>query len=83
MKGQDGTIPTSRHDLPSATVPPEPGDLDPLTLEAARDLARLWDRPWPGFLDECRERAQRHGITVDELVTRLSDHLRWHRPTDG
>jgi len=57
--------------------------LDPLTFEATRDLARVWDRPWPAFLEECRERAERHGITVDGLVLRLSAHLRWHRSTDG
>ncbi|MBV9279940.1 MAG: hypothetical protein JOZ41_07655 [Chloroflexi bacterium] len=67
----------------SATVSPEDQDPDPITLKAARGLAWLVDRPWTALPDECRERAERHGITADELLMRLSAHLRWNRPKDG
>ena len=58
-------------------------DLDPLTLRALQDLARLWDRPWPAFADECRGRAARHDITVEELAGVVSARLHWHRDGDG
>ena len=58
-------------------------NVDPLTLRALRDLARLWDRPWPAFMDECRERAARHGITVEELAAVLLARLHWQRDSDG
>jgi hypothetical protein len=57
-------------------------ELDPLTLEAIRDLARLWERPWPAFLEK-QVRATRRGLTVEELAAALSARLHWHHACDA
>jgi len=58
-------------------------ELDAATIIAIRDLARLWERPWPAFLEEFKERAGRHGLTVEELAAALSARLHWHRACDA
>jgi hypothetical protein len=52
-------------------------------LRAAHALARLWERPWPEFLEEFKERAARHGVTVEELAAALSAQLHRQRACDG
>jgi hypothetical protein len=61
----------------------EDDDLDTVTLEAIRSLARLWERPCPAFLEEFRERAARRGLTVEDLVAALSARLHWKRLCDA
>jgi len=61
----------------------EDDELDTATLRAIHALARLWGRPWPAFLEEFKERAARHGLTVEELAAVLSARLHWNRPSDG
>jgi len=61
----------------------EDDELDTATLRAIHALARLWERPWPAFLEEFKERAARHGLTVEELATALSARLHWQRARDA
>lgn len=49
------------------------------TIKAIEILARLWERPWPAFLEEFKERAAGHGLTVEELAAALSAQLHWQR----
>jgi len=58
-------------------------DLDRATLEAIRDLAPSWERRWPAFLEEFKERAARRGLTVEELAAALSARLHWHHACDA
>jgi len=58
-------------------------DLDAATLRAIHALARLWERRWPAFLEEFKERAARHGLTVEELAAALSAQLHWQRACDA
>jgi hypothetical protein len=61
----------------------EDDELDTVTLEAIRSLARLWERSWPAFLEEFKQRAACRGLTVDELAAALSARLHWHHASDG
>lgn len=58
-------------------------ELDAATLRAIHALAKLWERPWPAFLEEFKERAARRGLMVEELAASLSARLQWQRACDG
>jgi hypothetical protein len=50
---------------------------DPLTVAAVRAISERWDKPWPEFFEEFRQRANVHGIPVEKLAPALAAQLNW------
>jgi hypothetical protein len=79
----DGRYDARRADVSCRIVDVDDEDPSPATLRAIHALAWLWERPWPAFLDEFKERAAHHGLTVEELAATLCARLHWQRACDA